>query len=81
MAKLKGITKNESRLEMLKALALVLADQIDSGWPAKELRPIAKQYRETINEIEQIEGMTDRDDESSESLSTREADGKSGAVR
>lgn len=66
---------------MLKALALVLADQIDSGLPPKYLGPIAKQYRETINEIEQIEGMTDSDDEISEILSTREADGKSGAVR
>lgn len=63
---------------MLKALALVLADQIDSGLPPKDLGPIAKQYRETINEIE---GMTDSDDEISEILSTREADGKSGAVR
>ena len=63
---------------MLKALALVLADQIDSGLPPKDLGPIAKQYRETINEIER---MTDSDDEISEILSTREADGKSGAVR
>ena len=28
---------------MLKALALVLADQIDSGLPPKDLGPIAKQ--------------------------------------
>ena len=81
MAKLEGITEGKSQLEMLKALALVLADQIDSGLPPKDLGPIAKQYRETINEIEQIEGMTDSDDEISEILSTREADGKSGAVR
>lgn len=66
---------------MLKALALVLADQIDSGLPPKDLGPIAKQYRETINEIEQIEGVNDKDDEIGEILSERKADGKSGTVR
>lgn len=66
---------------MLKALALVLADQIDSGLPPKDLGPIAKQYRETIAEIEEIEGVDDKDDEIGEILSERKADGKSGTVR
>ena len=43
--------------------------------------PRAKQYRETIKEIEEIRGVADDDDEIGRILSTREADGKSGAVR
>lgn len=48
---------------------------------AKNVAPIAKQYRETIREIEEIEGVTRSDDEIGDILSEREADGKSGAVR
>ena len=41
---------------------------------------LAKQYRETIREIEEIEG-TEGEDEIEKLLQHREADGKSGAVR
>lgn len=41
---------------------------------------LARQYRETIREIEEIEG-NDGADEISEILGKRDADGKPGAVR
>ena len=80
------VTGNGSRLEQLENLAKVLAKQIDVcakglGDGAKLMPPLAKQYRETIKEIEEIRGVADDDDEIGRILSTREADGKSGAVR
>ncbi len=68
------------RLEKLRALeekiyvAMQTAD--DRSLPA-----LAKQYRETIREIEEIEGAEAQDDEIGEILSERAADGKPGAVR
>lgn len=81
MAKLKTITRRKSRLESLKALALLLAEQLDNKPDIKNLAPLSKQYRETIAEIDLLEGMNDTDDEISEILSERKADGKSGSVR
>ncbi len=68
------------RLEKLRDLEgrlLVAMDEADG----KTLAGIAKQYRETIKEIEEIEEGVDPDDEIAEILSGREADGKSRAVR
>lgn len=84
--KMTTVTGNGSRLEQLENLAKVLAKQIDVcanglGDVAKLMPPLAKQYRETIKEIEEIRGVADDDDEIGRILSTREADGKSGAVR
>ena len=84
--KMTTVTGNGSRLEQLENLAKVLAKQIDEcanglGDGAKLMPPLAKQYRETIKEIEEIRGVADDDDEIGRILSTREADGKSGAVR
>ena len=58
------------RLEELKNLKLVLAAAIDGYSDPKALPQLAKQYRETVREIEEIE-----------ILGERAADGKSGAVR
>lgn len=41
---------------------------------------LAKQYRETIREIEEIEGING-EDEIEKLLQSRESDGKTGAVR
>ena len=84
--KMATVTGNGSRLEQLENLAKVLAKQIDVcandlGDGAKLMPPLAKQYRETIKEIEEIRGVADDDDEIGRILSTREVDGKSGAVR
>lgn len=79
--KMKSITAKGSRIEQLKELAKVLAAAIDDCIDPKALPAMAKQYRETIREIEETEGVSADGDEISEILTSREADGKPGAVR
>lgn len=50
------INANDARLEQLKALAEILADKINSDPGARDLAQLAKQHRETLKEIEEIEG-------------------------
>lgn len=69
------------RLEELKALKKVLAAGIDGCEDVRTLPQLAKQYRETIREIEEIEGAADDGDEVSEIIKKRDADGQPGAVR
>lgn len=69
------------RIEKLKALAELLAEKMDEVKYIKDLPPLAKQYRETIREIEEIEGNVNEADEITEILRSRENNGKSGAVR
>ena len=76
MATMKSITARGTRLEQLKQLAKVLAAGIDTCKDCRALPQLTKQYRETIREIEEIEG-----DEIGEILAERENDGKPGAVR
>ena len=52
--KMKSITSRGGRLEQLKELAKVLAAAIDACIDPKALPAMAKQYRETIREIEEI---------------------------
>lgn len=73
-------TVNKSRVDQLKELLLVLAEQIDSKPGARDMASLARQYRETLKEIEEIEGTKD-DDEIGDMLASRAADGKAGAVR
>nr|DAU98198.1 MAG TPA: hypothetical protein [Caudoviricetes sp.] len=72
------------RLAELKNLKIILAKQIDmctSMEDGPKLMPqLSRQYRETLREIEEIEGVGD-DDEIGELLTARKADGKSDAVR
>lgn len=70
-----------NRLEQLKELANILADAIDSEPGVRDLSQLAKQYRETLREIEEIEGAVEEDDEIGNILSGRLFDGKPGAVR
>lgn len=84
--KMSTITSSGNRLEQLKGLARILAEQIDIC--AKDvidgpkcMPQLSKQYRETIREIEEIEGAENNDDEIGEILSERKADGKSNSVR
>ena len=79
--KMKSVTARNDRLLQLKELAKVLAGSIDSCNDPKALPPLAKQYRETIREIEEIEGAESNGDEIGEILSIRQAAGKPGAVR
>lgn len=78
--KLKTATNRGNRLDQLKTLARILAEKIDSA-DEKNTAQLAKQYRETIAEIEMVEGKDGDDDELSDILRQRSADGKSGAVR
>lgn len=71
----------ENRLIQLKALLVILADEIDQRPGARDLAQLSRQYRETLKEIEEIEGGTDDNDEIAEILSERKLDGKPGAVR
>lgn len=70
-----------TRLEQLKELLRILADEIDRRPGARDLAQLSRQYRETLKEIEEIEGSEDNDDDIAELLAQRDADGKAGAVR
>ena len=69
-----------TRLEKLKELEVVLHKSM-AVCDAKSLSGIARQYRETLKEIEEIEGTEDDDDDIAKLLAQRDADGKAGAVR
>lgn len=72
---------NEPRVEQLKELLTVLAEQIDDKPGARDMASLARQYRETLKEIEEIEGATDDGDEIAQILSDVDADGNARAVR
>ena len=72
---------NDTRLAQLKALLEVLAASIDEKPGARDLAQLSKQYRETLKEIEEMEGTAKDNDEIGELLAERAADGKPGAVR
>lgn len=59
----------KTRIIQLKALLKELAEGIDSKPGARDLAGLAKQYRETLKEIEEIEGVTDGEDEISKIIS------------
>ena len=73
--------KRGDRLAELKTLARILAERIDICESTRDLPALSRQYRETIREIEDIEGVKDDGDEIADILAGREADGKPGAVR
>lgn len=72
---------NQERAEQLQALLNVLAASIDSKPGARDLAALAKQYRETLAELEQIKGATQHGDDISQILENRAGAGKPGAVR
>ena len=75
------VTSQGSRLAQLKTLAAILAESIDNCQQVRVLPQLAKQYRETVREIEEIEGTQNHGDEISQILEGRKADGKPGTVR
>lgn len=80
--KLATAAKKDTRLDQLKTLSVTLAKAIDEGQDnPSALASLAKQYRETIREIEELEGLDAGDDEISNIIAIRAADGKPGAVR
>ena len=70
----------ESRLTKLKRLEEYLSEAM-KNCENKELAAIARQYRETLKEIEEIEGAESNDDDIAAIISERESAGKAGAVR
>lgn len=68
------------RLQKLKELEIKLYVSMETA-DSKSLAAIARQYRETLREIEEIEGTGGESDEIAEIISGRESDGKPGAVR
>lgn len=49
------VTENGTRLDKLKDLALILARQIDGDDGSHSMAQLARQYRETIAEIDELE--------------------------
>lgn len=76
-----ALLEAKDRLAQLVALRDKLACAIDMCESMRDLAALSKQYRETLKEIEEIEGGSEQDDEIGEILGSREADGKPGAVR
>ena len=72
---------NTDRVSQLRALLKILADAIDSRPGARDLASLSKQYRETLAEIEALEGNAPKNDQIEELLKNRQANGKSNAVR
>ena len=60
---IKMINVNDSRYNQLKDLAEILADKINSDPGARDMAQLAKQYRETLKEIEELEGNDGAEDE------------------
>lgn len=71
----------ETRLERLKELRTMLETAIYNCESNRDLAALAKQYRETLKDIEEIEGTLDDGDDIGKLLSERELTGKPGAVR
>ena len=69
-----------SRLAKLKMLEEELSGALENA-TVQTIAAIAKQYRETLREIEEIEGAEQHDDDIADILSRRAAAGKPGAVR
>lgn len=69
-----------NRLEKLRELEKDLYVMMQRA-NSRSIAPLARQYRETLKEIEEIEGAEANDDEIADILSERESAGKAGAVR
>ena len=68
------------RLEKLRVLEAQLAAALDQA-ETKEVAALARQYRETLREIDLLEGEHEQEDDIAQLLSARANDGKSGAIR
>lgn len=69
-----------SRLEKLKALEADLHDLMLKA-NSRSMAALARQYRETLKEIDDIERASDDGDEIADILTQRADAGKAGAVR
>ena len=74
-------TKKGTRLDQLQLLANRLATEIEKCDDPRLMPQLAKQYRETVKELEEAKGAGQDEDEIGEILAQREVDGRPGAVR
>ena len=65
------VTRSGTRLEQLRTLAMVIAETIDGGDDRHSMAQLARQYRETIREIAELEGDDDDGDAISAILSAK----------
>ena len=71
-----------TRLEQLRELLIRLGYAIDACDDQNgNIATLARQYRETLREIHEIEGDVDDEDPIASIIDRRGADGKPGAVR
>lgn len=70
-----------TRLERLVALRDRLETAIDECESMRDLAALSRQYRETLREIEELDGGNRSVDEIGEILAMRDAHGEPGAVR
>ena len=63
MGRMTDATEDFALLEGLKALATQLAHEIDVCTDQKLMAGLARQYRETMTQIDTIEGGADDDDQ------------------
>ena len=70
-----SVTCDGTRLEQLRTLALVLAESIDAGDGEHSMAQLARQYRETIREIAELEGEDDDGDAIAQLIASRNPDG------
>ena len=68
------------RLAKLKELEAQLYKQMQKA-NSRSIAAIARQYRETLKDIEEIEGVGGNEDEIASILNERSSNGKAGAVR
>ena len=68
------------RLKKLKALEKRLLQAMETA-SERDMAAIARQYRETLKDIEEIEGEAKPNDQISDILGKRRAAGQPGAVR
>lgn len=63
MGRMVDATSNFELLDGLRALAEHLAEEIDTCGDQKLVAGLARQYRETMTQIDSLEGGADEDDE------------------
>ena len=68
------------RLTKLKELEARLASALDEC-EGDKVAPIAKQYRETLREIDELEGQKGNNNDISDILRKRQTNGLPGAIR
>jgi len=73
MERMTSVTCDGTRLEQLRTLALVIAEHIDRGDESHSMAQLARQYRETIREIAELEGDDDDGDAIAQLIASRGA--------